>query len=312
MSKVLVTGGAGFIGSHLADRLLREGHDVTTVDDLSNGRLEFVTSGVKTMFADVADQSTLRFVQQMGFDVVFHLAARPRVPWSVEHPAESNDENVGKTVKLLEACRGRVGRFILTSSSSVYGGSSQLPTPETAPRDPKSPYALQKMVGEDYCAMFSDLYDMDTACVRPFNVFGPRQLANGVYGTVVSSWLHAIKRGTELRSDGDGSQTRDMTHVDNVVDVFMRVAAYKGRLRGEAFNAGTGKSVSNKQILTYLARHHPEVQSLVKHAPWRAGDVRATLADTTACQKLLGYQPVKEFWAGLEETRQWALASSLF
>ena len=312
MSKALITGGAGFIGSHLADRLLHEGHQVTVVDDLSNGRIEFVTSGINAMFADVGDASTLRFVQQMQFDVVFHLAARPRVPYSVEHPAETNDENVGKTVKLLEACRGNVGRFIFTSSSSVYGGSQQLPTPESAGRDPKSPYALQKMVGEDYCAMFSDLYGMDTACVRPFNVFGPRQLANGVYGTVVSSWLHAIKHGGELRSDGDGSQTRDMTHVDNVVDVFMRVAAYKGSLRGEAFNAGCGVSVSNKQILTYLVQKHPEVQSRVKHAAWRPGDVRATRADITACQKLLGYQPVKEFWTGLEETRQWALNSPLF
>jgi nucleoside-diphosphate-sugar epimerase len=312
MSKTLITGGAGFIGSHLADRLLREGHQVTVIDDLSNGRMEFVTSGINAMFADIGDASTLRFVQQMGFDVVFHLAAKPRVSYSVEHPAETNDENVGKTVKLLEACRGNVGRFVFTSSSSVYGGADQLPTPESAPRNPKSPYALQKAVGEDYCGMFSDLYGMDTACVRPFNVFGPRQLANGVYGTVVSSWLHAIKHNGELRSDGDGSQTRDMTHVDNVVDVFMRVAAYKGSLRGEAFNAGCGVSVSNKQILTYFAQKHPDAQSRVKHAAWRPGDVRATRADITACQKLLGYQPVKEFWTGLEETRQWALSSPLF
>lgn len=312
MSKVLVTGGAGFIGSHLADRLLREGHQVTTIDDLSNGRMEFVTSGINAMFADIGDASTLRFVQQMGFDVVFHLAAKPRVPYSVEHPAETNDENVGKTVKLLEACRGNVKRFVFTSSSSVYGNTQTLPTWEGAPREPKSPYALQKAIGEDYCAMFSDLYGMDTACVRPFNVFGPRQLANGVYGTVVSSWLHAIKHGVELRSDGDGSQTRDMTYVDNVVDVFMRVAAYKGNLRGEAFNAGTGVSVSNKQILTRLAQLHPEVQSLVKHAPWRPGDVKATRADITACQKLLGYQPIVDFWKGFELTREWALNSPLF
>jgi len=312
MSKVLVTGGAGFIGSHLADRLLREGHQVTTIDDLSNGRMEFVTSGVNAMFADIGDASTLRFVQQMQFDVVFHLAAKPRVPYSVEHPAETNDENVGKTVKLLEACRGNVKRFVFTSSSSVYGNTSVLPTPETVARDPRSPYALQKMVGEDYCAMFSDLYGMDTACVRPFNVFGPRQLANGVYGTVVSSWLHAIKHKGEIRSDGDGSQTRDMTHVDNVVDIFMRVAAYKGNLRGEAFNAGTGFAVSNKQILTRLVQLHPEAQSLVKHAPWRPGDVKATRADITACQKVLGYQPTVDFWKGLEQTREWALNSPLF
>lgn len=312
MSKVLVTGGAGFVGSHLTERLLREGHEVHVVDDLSNGRLDFIPTGCVTLFSDFADQTVLRYVAQSQFDIVFHLAARPRVPYSVEHPAETNDENVGKTVRLLEACRNNTRRFIFTSSSSVYGGADQLPTPENAPRNPKSPYALQKAIGEDYCAMFADLYNMDTVSIRPFNLFGPRQLANGVYGTVVSSWLDAIKHDRELRSDGDGSQTRDMTHVDNVVDVFMRVAAYKGQLRGEAFNAGTGVSVSNRQILTYLVQRHPEAQSRVKNAPWRAGDVRATRADITACEKLLGYQPVKEFWQGLEETRQWALSSSLF
>ncbi len=310
--KILVTGAAGFIGSHLAERLAKEGHQVVVVDDLSNGKIEFVPAGVIPLYNNYADPSVLRFVQQSQFDTVFHLAAKPRVSYSVEHPAETNDENVGNTVKLLEACRGNVGRFVFTSSSSVYGGAQQLPTKESAPRDPKSPYALQKMIGEDYCAMFSDLYDMDTACVRPFNVFGPRQLANGVYGTVVSSWLHAIKHGGDLRSDGDGSQTRDMTHVDNVVDIFMRVGAHKGRLRGEAFNAGTGGSISNKQILKHFASKHPEIQSRVKHADWRVGDVRATQADISACQRVLGYKPLTDFWPGLEETRLWALNSPLF
>jgi UDP-glucose 4-epimerase len=312
MSKVLVTGGSGFIGSHLADRLLKDGHEVHVVDNLSNGRLEFTPKGCAVLYSDFADPTVLRYIAQSKFDIVFHLAAKPRVSYSVENPAETNDENVGKTVHLLETCRGNVGRFIFTSSSSVYGDAQILPTPENTPRNPKSPYALQKMIGEDYCASFSDHYDMDTACVRPFNVFGERQLANGVYGTVISSWLHAIKHNEELRSDGDGSQTRDLTHVDNVVDVFMRVAAYQGRLRGEAFNAGTGESVSNKQILTYLVRNHPEAQSRVKNAPWRAGDVRHTRADITACQKVLGYSIVTEFWQGLEQTRQWALNSPLF
>lgn len=312
MAKVLVTGGAGFVGSHLSERLVKEGHQVTIIDDLSNGCVDFVPPGVLPMYADFADPSTLRFVRQSKFDTVFHLAAKPRVSYSVERPAETNDENVGKTVKLLEACVGACGRFIFTSSSSVYGGSTTLPTPENAPRDPKSPYALQKMIGEDYCGMFSDLYDMDTACVRPFNLFGPRQLANGAYGTVVSSWLHAIKHGGELRSDGDGSQTRDMTHVDNVVDIFVRVAAHQGRLRGEAFNAGTGGSISNKQILKHFASKHPEIQSRVKHADWRAGDVRATQADITACQRVLGYKPITDFWPGLEATRLWALESPIF
>jgi len=312
MSKMLVTGGSGFIGSHLADRLLSDGHEVHLVDNLSNGRLEFTPKGCTVLYSDFADSTVLRYIAQSKFDVVFHLAAKPRVSYSIDYPAQTNDENVGKTVHLLEACRGNVGRFVFASSSSVYGNAQQLPTPENTIRDPQSPYALQKMIGEDYCASFADLYDMDTACVRPFNVFGPRQLANGVYGTVVSSWLHAIKHGGELRSDGDGSQTRDMTHVDNVVDIFVRVAAHQGRLRGEAFNAGTGESISNKQILKHFASKHPEIQSRVKHADWRVGDVRATQADITACQRVLGYKPLTDFWPGLEATRLWALESSLF
>lgn len=312
MSKVLVTGGAGFVGSHLSERLLREGHQVHVVDDLSNGRLDFIPSGCVMLFSDFADQTVLRYVAQSQFDVVFHLAAKPRVSYSVDHPSETNDENVGKTVKLLEACRNNTRRFIFTSSSSVYGGADQLPTPENAPRNPKSPYALQKAIGEDYCAMFADLYNMDTVSIRPFNLFGPRQLANGPYGTVVSSWLHAIKHDGELRSDGDGSQTRDMNYVDNVVDVFVKVAQYKGNLRGEAFNAGTGSSVSNKEILRYLVSKHPEAQSRVKNAPWRTGDVRHTKASIVTCQKVLGYKPLVDFWTGLELTHDWALNSPLF
>lgn len=310
--KTLVTGGAGFIGSHLADRLLAEGHEVHIVDDLSNGRIEFTPKGCRVLYSDIGDKSVLSYVRQIGFDVVYHLAAMPRVSYSVEHPSETNDVNVGKTVALLEACRGNVGRFVFTSSSSVYGDAQVKPTPEDLPLNPASPYALQKVIGEKYCEMFSDMYGMDTACVRPFNVFGPRQLANGVYGTVVSSWLDAIKHNKELRSDGDGSQSRDMTHVSNVVDVFARVGAFKGRLSGHAFNAGTGVSISNNQIMAYLLSKFPEASERVVTAPWRAGDVRATRADVSIITKNLGFSVVTEFWAGLQETIGWAMASELF
>ncbi len=310
--KTLVTGGAGFIGSHLADRLIAEGHEVHIVDDLSNGRVEFTPKGCRVLYSDVADKSVLSYVRQVGFDVVYHLAAMPRVPYSVEHPSETNDINVGKTVALLEACRGNVGRFVFTSSSSVYGDAQVKPTPESSPLNPASPYALQKVIGEKYCEMFSDMYGMDTACVRPFNVFGPRQLANGVYGTVVSSWLDAIKHGKDLRSDGDGSQTRDMTHVANVVDVFARVGAYKGKLSGHSFNAGTGASISNNQIMSYLLSKFPQARDRVVTAPWRPGDVRATQADVTIIRKNLGFDLVLDFWKGLEETIQWSMNSPLF
>jgi nucleoside-diphosphate-sugar epimerase len=312
VSKVLITGGAGFVGSHLAERLLREGCEVHIIDDLSNGKIEFIPRGCVTLFNDFADQTVLRYIAQSQFDTVFHLAARPRVLYSVEYPAETNDENVSKTVRLLEACRNNIERFIFTSSSSVYGGTDQLPTPENTPRNPKSPYALQKAIGEDYCVMFSDLYNMDTVSIRPFNLFGPRQLANGVYGTVVSSWIHALKYNGELRSDGDGTQIRDMTHISNAVDVFMRVAAYKGKLRGEAINAGTGTTVSNNQIMAWLLQRHPEARDRVVTAPWRLGDVRATQADISVLQKQLGYSNLVDFWTGLKETYDWAMNSEIF
>lgn len=310
--KILVTGGAGFIGSHLADRLLHEGNEVHIIDDLSNGHVEFTPKGCRTLYSDIADKSALSYVRQIGFDVVYHLAALPRVSYSVEHPSETNDTNVGKTVALLEACRDNIGRFVFTSSSSVYGDAQVKPTPENSPLNPLSPYALQKVIGEKYCEMFSDLYGMDTACIRPFNIFGPRQLANGPYGTVVSSWLHAIKHGKELRLDGDGSQTRDMTHVSNVVDVFVRVGSYKGKLSGHAFNAATGTSVSNNQIMAYLLSKFPDAQKRVVNAPWRAGDVLATQADISIIRNNLGFELITDFIKGLQETIDWSMKSELF
>lgn len=311
MSKVLVTGGAGFLGSHLVDKLLVDGHEVHVIDNLSNGRIEFVNRSARSLFTDLADPTALRYVQQMNFDVVYHLAAMPRVSYSVEHPSATNDENVGKTVKLLEACRDHCGRFVFTSSSSVYGDAQVRPTPETLAPDPKSPYALQKLIGEKYCETFSDLYGMDTAIVRPFNLFGPRQLADGAYGTVVSSWMHAIKHGGQIRVDGDGTQIRDMTHVTNCVDVFARVGSYNGKLSGQVFNSGTGTSVSNNQILSWLLNKNPEAKQRIVKAPVRPGDVKATQADVRMAQQL-GYSVLVDFWTGLTQTYEWAMNSEIF
>ena len=311
--KVLITGAAGFIGSHLAERMVAEGNEVHAIDDLSNGRSDFVPRGCRAvLYSSVADPATLRYISQSNFNVVYHLAAMPRVSYSVEHPRATNEANLNTTVALLEACRGNVGRFVFTSSSSVYGDASVRPTPESSPPDPKSPYALQKLVGEKYCEMFSDLYNMDTVSLRPFNVFGPRQLAHGPYSTVVSAWLHAIKHGGQLRSDGDGSQTRDMTHVSNVVDVFARLASYPPTLSGQVFNAGCGVSVSNNQIMAWLLARHPEARDRVVNAPWRVGDVRATQASTASIVNHLGFKTVTTFWDGLQQTYDWAMSSDIF
>ncbi len=311
MGKVLVTGGAGFLGSHLVDRLLSDGNEVHVIDNLSNGRIEFVNRSARSLFTDVADPTALRYIKQMNFDVVYHLAAMPRVSYSVENPAETNEENVGKTVKLLEACRDHCGRFVFTSSSSVYGDAQIRPTAESSVPDPKSPYALQKLIGEKYCETFSDLYGMDTAIIRPFNLFGPRQLADGAYGTVVSSWLHAIKHDGKIRLDGDGTQVRDMTHVLNCVDIFARVGSYDGKLTGQVFNAGTGTSVSNNQILAWFLQKHPEARKNLVNAPTRPGDVKATQADIRMSQQL-GYSVLVDFWTGIKETYEWAMNSEIF
>jgi nucleoside-diphosphate-sugar epimerase len=312
MKKVLITGGAGFIGSHLADRMLHDGNEVHIIDNLQNGRVEFTPNGCRVLYADIADPSSLRYVRQTGFDIVYHLAAIPRVLYSVEHPSETNDANIGKTVALLEACRDNVGRFVFTSSSSVYGDAQVKPTTEFSELNPASPYALQKVIGEKYCEMFSDLYGMDTAIVRPFNVFGPRQLANGAYGTVISSWIDAIKHDKELRVDGDGSQIRDMTHVTNVVDVFARVGTREGHLAGNVINAGTGTTVSNKQILAWLLKKHPACTHKIVYAPVRAGDVKATQADISQLRNHFDYSVLVDFWTGLEETYNWCMNSEIF
>lgn len=309
--KVLITGAAGFIGSNLAKRFLAEGWDVTGVDDMSAGRFEFLPNNITNFVeADFASNFVLDLIKVQNYDVVCHLAARPRVSYSVEHPVETHDVNVTKSVALLDACKGNVGRFVNTSSSSVYGGASKLPTPEHYPHNPKSPYALQKSIIESYCHLYSELYDLDTVTVRPFNVFGPHQLGDNPYSCAVSAWLYAIKHGKPLRSDGDGTQTRDVTYVDNVVDVFYRCATAQRKFNGKAFNAGTGMSVSNNEILEWFKLNFPNCEIVT--APPRAGDVKHTLADVVHSDIFLGYKPIITFWEGLELTKTWALNSPLF
>lgn len=310
--RLLCTGHAGFIGSNLCKRFLAEGWDVTGVDDLSTGRVPFVPEGVDSYFCDFTAPVILEKIKRGEFETVCHLAAKPRVSYSVEHPAETNDINVARTVKLLEACRGNVNRFINTSSSSVYGGAKNLPTPETTPHNPQSPYALQKSITEAYCRMFSHLYGLDTVSVRPFNVFGPNQVIdeNSAYATACANWLYSAKHGLPFRSDGTGLQTRDLTHVDNVVDVFYRIAIHDGKFDGRAFNAGTGSRYSNQEVLDLFKKHYPDTSVTV--APVRAGDVLDTQADMTEASIILGWKLLMPFWKGLEMTREWAMTCEVF
>jgi nucleoside-diphosphate-sugar epimerase len=236
----------------------------------------------------------------------------PRVSYSVEYPVETTDVNVMKVIKLMDACRGNVKRFVNTSSSSVYGGADKLPTKETHPHDPKSPYALQKSVIEQYCRLFSSLYHLDTVSVRPFNVFGPNQKGNGPYSTAVSAWLYGVKHGMPLRSDGDGTQSRDVTYVDNVVDIFCRCAEHTERFDGETFNAGTGTIITNNEILEWFKKSFDASKVVIYNAPWRPGDVMHTQASVAKARKLLGYRPLVPFWKGLEITKKWAMKNPIF
>ena len=306
MSRALVTGGAGFIGSHLVDRLLKQNWDVTVVDNLSSGHKEFINKTLSkedVLITDYSSDDVLERITKGSYDYVFHIAATPRVSYSVEYPLETHDNNVTKTLQLIKACRGNIKRFVFASSSSVYGGADILPTPESYVKSPKSPYALQKSIVEDYLQQFHRHYGLDSASLRFFNVFGPRQLGGSPYSTAVSSWLTSIKSGQSMRSDGDGTQSRDLCYVDNVTEACYLAAVKQEELKAGAFNVACGDRTSNKEILEYLLKRYPDAKW--HSAPWRKGDVMHTQADITHPKNLLGYEPLVRFWDGLERTINW-------
>ena len=306
--RILITGCAGFIGSNLTHHCLREGWDVYGVDDMSRGRIDFLPRAFaedsgRFIRSDFSSAGVLNLISKHNFDAVVHLAAIPRISFSVEHPVLTNDVNVSRTLALMQGCRDNIGRFVFSSSSSVYGGADVLPTPTTYPKDPKSPYALQKSVIEDYMTLYSRLYRLDTVSLRFFNVFGPHQLGSSPYSTAVSAWLNAVLRGESMRSDGDGTQSRDMCYIDNVVDACVRAVVHDRRLDGVRLNVACGDRTSNRQVLDHLLTRYPG--SRYHEAPWRVGDVMHTQADITDTTRILGYVPLVKFWEGLERTIEW-------
>jgi UDP-glucose 4-epimerase len=327
MSKVLVTGGAGFIGSHLVKRLVSEGHTVDVVDNMSNCSLDNLEGldtrcflgGIVNIYEeqsqsrpdsqvwviedDFASETIFHRIANEKYDIIFHQAAVPRVSYSVEQPWLTTEENLLKSVQLLEVSRGKVRRLVVASSSSVYGGADVMPTSEQEPKFPKSPYALQKSCLEDFSRMFCSLYGMDIVLLRYFNVFGPGQLGNSPYSTAVSAWCNAIADGKPLRSDGDGSQSRDMCYVENVVDANVLAAFADKKFTGESYNVCCGERTSNRQILEFLQENFKGIE--VVDAPWRPGDVMHTLGDFSAATRDFGYVPKIGFWSGLEMTLKW-------
>jgi len=303
IKRVLITGGAGFIGSNLAKALVAKNVEVEIVDNLSSGHLEFVPQKCKLYTKDFSSEAILSKVKEKTYDVVYHLAAIPRVSYSVEYPVETHETNVNATLKLIDACRGNVRRFVFASSSSVYGGADELPTPNTTMKNPKSPYALQKSIIEDYLRLYHSLYGLDSVCLRFFNVFGPHQLGDSPYSTAVSAWLTSIHFGRSMRSDGDGSQSRDMCYVDNVVDACIKGGETKSSLKAATLNVACGDRNTNKSILEFLLSKYPNAK--YHDAPWRPGDVMHTQADISKTTDLIGYVPSVRFWEGLERTINW-------
>jgi UDP-glucose 4-epimerase len=294
--KVLVTGGAGFIGSHLVEALVELGYLVCVVDNFSTGNSVRVHPSAELIDADIRKPESMDAAFR-DVDCVFHVAALPRVPLSIENPLETHMVNVVGTINVLQAARRfGVRRVVFSGSSSVYGEQAQMPLEESMSPNPLSPYALQKLAAEQYTRLFHRLYGMQTLTLRYFNVFGPRMATEGAYLTVISNFLQAHCAGRPLSIDGDGEQTRDFTHVRDVVRANL-LAMNSAVADGRAINVGQGRSVSVNWIAERIGGPR------TYRAP-RAGDVRHTLADHSMADRILGWRPYVTTEQGLNDLIQ--------
>ena len=303
----LVTGGAGFIGSHIAAALVGQGARVRIIDDLSTGHPENIDEiGGKVDFvqASLADNKKLGGALE-DVELVFHEAAIPSVPRSVEKPVETHEASVNATFSLLLAARDKkVRRVIYAASSSAYGDQPQSPKRENMRPDPLSPYAVAKLVGEYYCQVFSRVYRLETVSLRYFNVFGPRQDPSSQYSGVISRFISALLNGERPVIYGDGEQSRDFTYVSNVVDANLRAAESVAAI-GRVVNIANGRSVTINHVLQLLKELTGRFDVTAEHAPPRTGDVRDSLADLTLAQSLLGYNPSLGLEEGMRLTLDW-------
>jgi nucleoside-diphosphate-sugar epimerase len=289
----LVTGGAGFIGSHLVDALIRAGLRVRVIDNLATGRAENLNPVAEFVQADIRNGDSIRKAFA-AVDTVFHVAALPRVPLSIERPIETHTVNVIGTLNVLVAAReAHARRIVYSGSSSVYGDQPRLPLVETMTPNPLSPYALQKLVGEQYLRMFHRLFAMECVCLRYFNVYGPRMATEGAYVTVIGAFLRARREKRPLPVEGDGEQTRDFTNVRDVVRA--NILAMDCEIAdGRPINIGGGRSLSVNRIAAIIGG--PTVKK-----PPRRGDVRNTLADCALAKEILGWQPEVDVEEGIAE-----------
>ncbi len=292
---VLVTGGAGFIGSHIADALANIS-DVRVLDDFSAGRRENVPEGATVVEGDVRDASTVDNAMA-GVDVVFHEAGLVSVPESVERPIASHDANVAATLNVLEAARREDARVVTASSVGIYGNPVDVPIHESEPKQPTSPYGVDKLAIDHYTRLYHDLYDLDTVALRYFNVYGPRQSA-GEYSGVISTFLEQAQSGQPLTVDGDGEQTRDFVHVSDVVRA--NLAAATTDHVGRAYHVGTGDSITVRELAD-IVRDVTGSSSTVTHTEARAGDIEHSEADVTRAQRQLGFEARVALGEGLRD-----------
>ncbi|MBI1320380.1 MAG: NAD-dependent epimerase/dehydratase family protein [Candidatus Hydrogenedens sp.] len=301
MARYLITGGAGFIGSHLAAALAASGHAVRVIDNLSTGRREKL-DGIEAEFiqGDILDTDALAGAMA-GQDYCLHLAALPSVPRSIQDPRASNRANVEGSINVFLAARDAgVKRVVYASSSSVYGNAATMPLVETLPRQPLSPYAVSKATVEWYAASFQALYGIELVGLRYFNVFGPRQDPDSPYAAVIPKFIRRILAGEAPEIYGDGKQARDFTFVDNVVSANLKACAAGDNIGG-IYNVACGDSISLLDLCGLLGQVlHTRVLPVL--LPPRAGDIRRSWADITAARAAFGYEPVVAFEDGLRRT----------
>jgi UDP-glucose 4-epimerase len=301
--QVLVTGGGGFIGSHLIERVVRDGHSVRVVDNFTTGHrrnLQPVLDDVDVVEGDLQSYERAHAAVR-GCEIVLHQAAMPSVPRSVQDPLSSNASNVIGTLNVLLAARDAgVQRVVFASSSSVYGSVPDLPKSEGLPTLPISPYAVAKLAGEGYCRAFNEVYGLETVALRYFNVFGPRQDPNSQYSAVIPHFITAVLQGKDITIFGDGEQSRDFTYVDNVVDANL-LAMSAPEVGGRTYNIACGDRISLNELVASIGRILGRSIE-ADHAPARRGDVRHSMADIARAREDLGYEVGVSFEAGLART----------
>ena len=305
--KVLITGAAGFIGSHLADRLAQLNYEVIGLDNLTTGKKENLNPQVKFHRADITHFEQIKKLFQ-GVDTIFHTAAMARIQPSIKDPRQTFEVNARGTLNVLLAARAAgVRRLVYSASSSVYGDQAKLPLTEKMIPQPKSMYALSKLMGEEMCRIFSQLYGLETISLRYFNVYGPRQITEGAYSTVVGIFLDQLAKGHPLTIVGNGLSRRDFTHITDVVEANVKAMKTKRAGRGEIFNIGYGHNYNINEVAAMILQIPLNQlglavkQGLVAYIPPRPAESKITLADNTRARREFGWQPKVSFKQGLKK-----------